>query len=273
MSEKIFGDIKSIEDLNELAKNLKETDEIEEIRLLGQENNVPEKDVEEYINGSRSLLMEPGKVEDHNAKALQSDTWKSVRKALKEDAKIEEKKEQTNPEAKEKKSGGEQFTSASEKLQGQAKNLENLKDVGEYIADHISYIGELQDLILQEHKTMEKCMNYIYEQVKKKVKERSGMQCVAIGRDDCVKLAEDYFKLDDKATEELKAKQEAERKKKQAEVKKKQKEAVKKSTKKTDTKDPGKVIQSATDKSESNKIISEHKKKNEMEGQILLFDF
>lgn len=79
-------------------------------------------------------------------------------------------------------------------------------------------LGLAQDVV-QEHKTWEKCFDYIYEQARKQAKGNR-----AAVRDDVVyEWAEDYYHKDDKAEEEKKAKEAAERKKKQEERAKKTK--------------------------------------------------
>ena len=79
-------------------------------------------------------------------------------------------------------------------------------------------LGLARDVV-QEHKTWEKCFDYIYEQARKQAKGNR-----AAVRDDVVyEWAEDYYHKDDKAEEETKAKEAAERKKKQEERAKKTK--------------------------------------------------
>lgn len=84
-------------------------------------------------------------------------------------------------------------------------------------------LGLAQDVV-QEHKTWEKCFDYIYEQARK---QATGNRAAV--RDDVVyEWAEDYYHKDDKAEEEKKAKEAAERKKKQEERAKKAKSEPKK---------------------------------------------
>lgn len=64
MSEKIFGEIKTTEELNELANNLRKTKEFDEIRLLCSENGIPEDTAEEFINGNQVLLVADGYQEE-----------------------------------------------------------------------------------------------------------------------------------------------------------------------------------------------------------------
>ena len=79
-------------------------------------------------------------------------------------------------------------------------------------------LGLAQDVV-QEHKTWKKCLDYIYEQARKQATENR-----AVIRNDVVyEWAEDYYHKDDKAEEEKKARETAERKKKQKERAKKAK--------------------------------------------------
>ena len=151
---------------------------------------------------------------------------------------------------------------AVEKLQAELKGA-NQKGFAEPIIGHLlERVKESESLakdILQEHKTWDKCYDYIYKQARSQIKGSAG----AIRDDVVYEWAEDYYHLDDKALEEKKAKEEAERKKKAAEKKQKNKtdskkkpvaetkEKVAPKPKKEETKDKG--------------------KKTEMEGQMDLF--
>lgn len=114
--------------------------------------------------------------------------------------------------------------------------------------------------ILQEHKTWQKCYDYVYGQAKKELNNTSG----PVWHETVFEWVEDYFHLDDKAIEEQKAKEAAERKKKQ-------KEAAKKA--KTKQKSAKKENKPNTKKAES-KTAEKHalkKRTKEMEGQMDLF--
>lgn len=76
--------------------------------------------------------------------------------------------------------------------------------------------------ILQEHKTWEKCYQYVFDQAKKELNNSSG----PVWHETVFEWVEDYFHLDDKAIEEQKAKlaeanQKAKKMKGKASVKKK----------------------------------------------------
>lgn len=111
---------------------------------------------------------------------------------------------------------------AKEKLEKEmkaAKDKTFAEPVIEYLLKRCEEdLGLAQDVV-QEHKTWEKCFDYVYEQARKQAKGNR-----AAVRDDVVyEWAEDYYHKDDKAEEEKKAKEAAERKKKQEERAKKTK--------------------------------------------------
>lgn len=102
------------------------------------------------------------------------------------------------------------------KLQEELKKAKDKAFADPVIKHLIERCEESESLasdICQDHKTWEKCYKYIYEQARKRAK---GSSCAV--RDDVVyEWAEDYFHKDDKAEEDKKAKEAAERKKKQDE--------------------------------------------------------
>ena len=101
---------------------------------------------------------------------------------------------------------------------------------------------------MQDHKTFNKCGNYVYERARSMAGHASG---VAVEDNKVFEWMEDYFHKDDKAEEEEKAKKEA------AEEKEKKKE-----TKQEEKKDSPKP-----------KAEPKPKKKAEADGQMSLFDF
>lgn len=122
--------------------------------------------------------------------------------------------------------------------------------------------GLAQD-VAQEHKTWQKCFDYIYRQARK----QTNGNCAAVRDDVVYEWAEDYYHKDDKAEEEKKAKEVTERKKKEAERKKKaaeQKAADKKNPKQTAKKE---------DKTEKKPAEPHNPKKNskDVDGQMDLF--
>lgn len=143
---------------------------------------------------------------------------------------------------------------AKEKLEKEMADDKEDKNFAELVIGYLlerceDDLGLAQDVV-QEHKTWEKCLDYIYKLAKK---QATGMRAV-IRNDVVYEWAEDYYHKDDKAEEEKKAKEAAERKKKQEERMKKAK--------------------SKPDKSEPQKPKEEPKpKKNskEVEGQMDMF--
>lgn len=89
MSEKIFGEIQNTEELNELAVNLRKNKEFDEIRLLCSENHISEEDAEEFIQGKRLHLADPGHQEKSNP--MQSPVWDAVRASMKDGSEHAEK--------------------------------------------------------------------------------------------------------------------------------------------------------------------------------------
>lgn len=123
-------------------------------------------------------------------------------------------------------------------------------------------LGLAQDVV-QEHKTWKKCFDYIYEQARKQAKGNR-----AAVRDDVVyEWAEDYYHKDDKAEEERKAKEAAERKRKAKERKKKA--AEQKKTDKNNLKRATKKDEKAEEKPAETPKPRRNAK--EMDGQMDLF--
>ncbi len=126
----------------------------------------------------------------------------------------------------------------------------------------------LAEDICQQHKTWKKCYGYIYSKAKSYLGGKSGPVLDAT----VFEWVEDYYHLDDKAKEEKKAKEEAERQKKTEE---RQKQSAKKTAKTAakskapEAKTPAlKEEKPVTAKPEAPKKKS---KKKELEGQMDLF--
>lgn len=152
---------------------------------------------------------------------------------------------------------------AKEKLE---KELEGDKDksfaepVIGYLLNRCAEDEGLSRDVVQEHKTWKKCVDYIYEQARKRAVGNK-----AAIRDDVVyEWAEDYFHKDDKAEEAEKARKGAERKEKQ---KKKADDRVPKAKK-----NPAKVDPAPEKKEDKSKEQTKSKKNNkDMEGQLDMF--
>lgn len=109
---------------------------------------------------------------------------------------------------------------ATTKLQEElkkAREKEFAEPVIEYLIERCKDSESLAADICQDHKTWEKCYQYIYESARKKLSGKSG----PVRSDIVFEWAEDYYRKDDKAEEEKKAKAEAEKKKKEKERKEK----------------------------------------------------
>ena len=124
--------------------------------------------------------------------------------------------------------------------------------------------------VAQEHKTWQKCFDYIYRQAR----QQAHGNCAAVRDDVVYEWAEDYYHKDDKAEEEKKAKKAAEDKAKKTATEKAKK--VKSATGRKATKAKGNVEKtekvSVPPKAEAPKVPPKLKKNSkEMDGQMDLF--
>lgn len=155
---------------------------------------------------------------------------------------------------------------AKEKLE---KELNNAKDksfaepVIGYLLERCEEEGFAQD-VAQEHKTWSKCVDYIYKQAKKQATNNR-----AVVRNDVVyEWAEDYYRKDDKAEEQKKAKREKEAAEKKAVANDKTAKAAVKFSPNKDKQ----AEKPAPAKEEKPKEPAKPKKNGkEMEGQIDMF--
>ena len=160
---------------------------------------------------------------------------------------------------------------ATTKLQEElkkAKEKEFAEPVIEYLIERCKDSESLAADICQDHKTWEKCYQYIYESARKKLSGKSG----PVRSDIVFEWAEDYYRKDDKAEEEKKAKEAAEKKKKEAEKKKEKAVEVKPKTteKKPAKSEPAKPVEEKVQ--EVQKPKPQPKKNNkDMDGQMDLF--
>ena len=119
--------------------------------------------------------------------------------------------------------------------------------------------GLSQDVV-QEHKTWEKCVDYIYKQARKQAVGNKA----AVRDSEVYEWAEDYYHKDDKAEEAEKARKEAERKEKQ------KKAAADRASKAKKT--PAKATPAPEKKEDKPKEQPKPKKNNkDMEGQLDMF--
>lgn len=139
------------------------------------------------------------------------------------------------------------------------KEKEFAEPVIKYLIERCKESESLAADICQDHKTWEKCYKYIYEAARTKLSGQSG----PVRSDVVFEWAEDYYRKDDKAEEEKRAKEAAEKKKKEAE-KKKEKVAEKKPAKVEPIKPAEKKVSEAPK--------PQPKKNNkDMDGQMDLF--
>lgn len=128
-----------------------------------------------------------------------------------------------------------------------------------YLLERCEEDAGLSADILQEHKTWEKCFDYIFGQARKQSKGN----CVAVRDDVVYEWAEDYYHKEDKAEEEKKAK-------KEAEAKAKREKAV--AERKTQTKEkPASVAAPVIPKKEEKRKEQVKKNGKDMEGQLDMF--
>lgn len=167
---------------------------------------------------------------------------------------------------------GNVLAQAKQKLE---EELEKAKDkafadpVIKYLLERCEEDCGLGEDVLQEHKTWEKCFDYIYEQARKQAEGNR-----AAVRDDVVyEWAEDYYHKDDKAEEAEKAKKESEAKAKREKALAEKKATAKNKPAKT-------AAKPSTDKNKAKAPIKKEKPKEhskskksckDMEGQLDMF--
>lgn len=192
----LYGSMTNTE-INELARNLRETGEYEALLSLGIENGLEEAEVQAFFEGKADTLMS----ED-------------------EESPEDHPEDEKSPEPENLVSEGE---TAVDKLRRELAADKDNRVPADPITTHlIELCGKDQAfgrLVEQGHKSLEKCCDYIYEQARSRVHGASGWL-----EDDAVyKMAEEYYRLDDaeierkkaeerKAAEEARAKAAAERK-------------------------------------------------------------
>lgn len=229
MYEKIVG---NKEELNAVAKHLRDIQNLDELRHLAKEWMVPCEDVENFITGKRYVLVE---------------------------IEIEDKV----------------YATAEEKLREEMWILKD-RDFADILSQHL--INKCKDdffssLVLQQHKTLHKCLNYVmeqayqiaekkYEEKKEEVQGRDQNVALALSEVQVYKWAEEYYLLDDAETEA---------KKKEEEKKKIQKEHEQVQKRKTASAKGGKPVGKKTKR---NTELPKKDKAPEIkkEAQMSLFD-
>lgn len=230
MSEKIFGEIQSAEEMNELAVNLRREKEFDEIRLLCTENDIPEDTAEEFIQGKRIHLVDQDCEKSITGKA---EVPYDVPGA---DYTIEDVRKKLEAELKFYRDGDSKY-------------------VVEKLIEQCETDKELLKAIMLPHKSYDKAFQYFYQKSRTVGYKMPHGNMVYLDNDAAVKLSVEYFKLDDAAEEKKKAqKKVAAEKPKIPEEKTVQKKKPMK-----------KELKQSEPKSKTNK--------NEMDGQMSLFDF
>ncbi len=262
MGEKIFGEIKTTEDLNELAKNLRKTQEFDEIRLLCSENGISDEVAEEFIKGNRIHIAEGGSQEKRVAR--QSPTRDAVRSTMKGDIGTETATHRikegmllsvhSDPE--------EVYTieDVREKLRAELKIYRD--GDSKYVIEKLIALCEkdkdLLKAIMLPHKSYDKAFQYFYEQSRNVGYKMPHGNMVYLDNDRAVELSVEYFKRDDAAE-----------KKKEQHKKKSQSPNTSRPVRKEEkkTKPEAEVKKPVKPKTEVKK------KNSDMDGQMSLFDF
>jgi phosphoribosylformylglycinamidine (FGAM) synthase PurS component len=191
-----------------------------------------------------------------------------------EDGELEEASEVEQVEISKKANIGDIKAQAKQKLEEELKKAKDKSFADPVISYLLKRCGEdsgLSEDVMQEHKTWEKCFDYIYAQARKQSK---GSRCAV--RDEVVyEWAEDYYHKDDKKEEEEKARKEAEKKAKKERNNAENKESTK--TNKTNDElgdeNPYEKVEKTYEMvmEEKPNKTPKQKKAKEVEGQMDLF--
>ncbi len=278
MSEKIFGEIQNTEELNELAVNLRKNKEFDEIRLLCSENNISGEVAEEFIQGKRLHLALPE--QQKNSNPLQSTTWETVRASMKVQRKEEHPSEEKPAE------NSKLETGETEKNEDQAKaepeytvddvrkklvaELKIYRDgdskyVVEKLIEKCETDKDLLKAIMLPHKSYDKAFQYFYKKSRTVGYKMPHGNMVYLDNDSALKLSVEYFKRDDAAEDKKNPPKKATEKPKNKCV-----EAPKKQETPKRQEAPAKPKE--TQKVPEKPKQEQKAKKNEMAGQMSLFD-
>ncbi len=187
------------------------------------------------------------------------------------------------------------------KLQEEIKNAKqpNANFVIEHLIKRIGEDEGLAEDVMQEHKTWERCWDYIVKQAKTRAQKTSGGSCAMVENETVYEWAEDYYRKDDKAEAEKEevAKKAAEARR-NAQIRKVEAKVKDSSAKKENAgKEPSEAAENESVSADSAKIEHEEtilakpveevkadlekkaapkkpkKKKDEADNQMSLFDF
>lgn len=308
--EKIFGEIQKTEELNELAINLRKSKEFDEIRLLCSENNIPEEIAEEFIEGKRLHLAEPGHQE--KGEEQQDPDWEDVhgeecgepqsdigkvinaieKEAFERSVNPEEEaavpmgtaslkdivtglpaptEEEVKTAQEEAKKPEVVYTvdDVKKKLEEELKIYRDgdSKYVIEKLIELCSTDKELLKAIMLPHKSYDKAFQYFYQKSRTVGYKMPHGNMVYLDNDAAVELSVEYFKRDDAAEEKKKA---AQKKAATKNLKVPEKKAEPKT--KVEPKKPAQEKKPAKKEPAKNEPKTKANK-NEMDGQMSLFDF
>lgn len=271
MGDKIFGDFDNNSDINELAINLRKNNELDEIRQLAKENNIPEERAEQFISGDILYLVDTS----------EDDVYEESEETIVEeeaDCPDEDNKEQSSSDVVEKAADKviKNFTidDVSAKLR---KELTIYKDGdSKYVVEKLIELcktdQKLLNNIMQPYKSYDKAFVYFYEKSRSVGHKMPHGNMVYLDNDIAVKLSVEYFNRDDAAEEAKKAKAEKERKEKQKVEAEKQKQKAAETPKKKEASSTKPKV-SETPAPKVNKVEPVKKEKKNSMDQLSLFDF
>ncbi len=121
----------------------------------------------------------------------------------------------------------------TESLQGIEEKRVPAEPIAEFLKNKCED-EEFATLVMQEHKSLKRCLDFVYEQARKHLDGANGW----IDDNDVYMMAVDYFALDDEELERKKAEEEKklEEERKQRDVEKKKKQAEEKESKTKESK-------------------------------------
>jgi hypothetical protein len=196
MGDKIFGDFDNNSDINELAINLRKNNELDEIRQLAKENNIPEERAEQFISGDILYLVDTS--EDEVNEETENPAIEG-----KANCPDEDNKEQSGSDVVEKAVDKviKNFTidDVSAKLR---KELTIYKDGdSKYVVEKLIELcktdQKLLNNIMQPHKSYDKAFEYFYEKSRSVGHKMPHGNMVYLDNDIAVKLSVEYFNRDD----------------------------------------------------------------------------
>lgn len=273
MGDKIFGDFANNSEINELAINLRKNNEMDEIRQLAKENDIPAERAEQFISGDILYLVDTS--EDENYEEVEENAVGEEADRTDEDYQDPSESE-TVENVADKATKNFTIDDVSAKLR---KELTIYKDGdSKYVVEKLIELcktdQKLLNNIMQHHKSYDKAFMYFYEKSRSVGHKMPHGNMVYLDNDMAVKLSVEYFNRDDAAEEAKKAKEEKERKERQKEEAEKQKKKAAEAPKKTEASTgSNKPMVSDTPAPKVTKADPVKKeKKNSME-QLSLFDF